>query len=83
MSDFRIESPEERRRRYLKLARAATEAAAKTPLPGPTGMYIGLAEARMALAEERAESGHSDSYDAQTEISPRHAFLHAKLKDCP
>ena len=45
MSDFRIESSEDRRARYMRLARAASEAAAKTPLPGAKEMYVRLAQA--------------------------------------
>ena len=52
MSAYGVETPEERRNRYLRLARAATEAASKTPLPGAKGMYISLAQAWVAMADE-------------------------------
>lgn len=52
MVDFRIESPEERRARYVRLARAATEAAAKSPLPVAKQMYVKLAQAWVAMADE-------------------------------
>jgi len=52
MGDVGIESPEERSARYLRLARAASEAAAKTPMPGAKEMYINLAQAWVAMAEE-------------------------------
>lgn len=44
MSESAIEGPEERRARYLRLARAAMEAAAKSPLPGAKEMYVKLAQ---------------------------------------
>jgi hypothetical protein len=62
MSDFRIESPEERRARYVRLARAATEAAAKSPLPGAKEMYVKLAQAWVAMADEN-DQGPDVSYD--------------------
>jgi hypothetical protein len=52
MSDFGIETPEERRARYVRLARAASEAAAKSPLPGAKEMYVKLAQAWVAMADK-------------------------------
>lgn len=52
MSESAIEGSEERRARYLRLARAATEAAAKSPLPGAKEMYVKLAQAWVAMADE-------------------------------
>jgi len=80
MSDFGIESREERRCRYLRLARAATEAAAKTPLPGAKGMYVRLAEAWLALADENVAT---DPPGSQAETPSSHPLLHVKLKDGP
>lgn len=51
MSDFGIETPDERRARYVRLARAAMEAAAKSPLPGAKEMYVKLAQAWVAMAD--------------------------------
>ena len=82
MSDFGIESREERRRRYLRLARAATEAAAKTPLPAAKGMYVRLAKGWAALAGESAETGGL-AHKAPADASQHHPLLHAKLKDNP
>ena len=36
----------------MRLARAATEAAAKSPLPGAKEMYVRLAQAWVAMADE-------------------------------
>ena len=52
MSEFGVETPEERRARYVRLARAATEAAAKSPLPGAKEMYVKLAQAWVAMADK-------------------------------
>jgi len=52
MSDFRIESQEERRERYMRLARAASDAASKSPLPGAKEMYVNLAQAWVAMADD-------------------------------
>ena len=52
MSDFRIESREERRERYMRLARAAIKAASKSPLPGAKEIYVKLAQAWVAMADE-------------------------------
>ena len=62
MSDFRMEFPEERRARYLRLARAATEAAAKSPLPAAKEMYVKLAQAWVAMADE-SDQGPVGSFD--------------------
>jgi hypothetical protein len=56
MSDFRIESPEERHARYVRLARAATEAAARSSLPVAKAMYVKLAQAWVVLADENDEN---------------------------
>ena len=52
MGDFGVETPEERRARYLRLARAATDTAAKTPLPGAKEMYANLAQTWVAMADD-------------------------------
>jgi hypothetical protein len=52
MGDFGVETPEERRARYLRLARAATDTAAKTPLPAAKEMYVNLAQAWVAMADD-------------------------------
>ena len=62
MSESAIEGPEERRARYLRLARAAMEAAAKSPLPGAKEMYVKLAQAWVAMADEH-DQGFSISAD--------------------
>ena len=62
MSDFRIESSEDRRDRYMRLARAASEAAAKSPLPGAKEMYVRLAQAWVAMADE-SDHDRDRSYD--------------------
>lgn len=66
MTDFGIETPEERRARYLRLARAATETAAKTPLPAAKEMYVKLAQAWVAMAEEH-DPGLTISYEDPAE----------------
>ena len=52
MSDFGIETPGERRARYMRLARAATEAAEKSPMPSAKEMYVKLAQAWVAMADD-------------------------------
>jgi hypothetical protein len=48
------------------LARAATETAAKTPLPGAKEMYVKLAQAWVAMADEH-DSGSDISYEGTAE----------------
>ena len=86
MSDFRIESPEERRARYVRLARAATEAAAKSPLPGAKEMYVKLAQAWVAMADEndRAPDGSYGETAAETGDSvAARGSLNVKLNGMP
>jgi formiminotetrahydrofolate cyclodeaminase len=86
MSDFGIETPEERRARYVRLARAASEAAAKSPLPGAKEMYVKLAQAWVAMADEndRAPAVSYDETTAQTGDSvPVHGGLNVKLNGMP
>jgi formiminotetrahydrofolate cyclodeaminase len=52
MNEFKIETPEERRERYLRLARAAADAAAKIPTPAAREMYLQLARSWAAVADE-------------------------------
>ena len=63
-----------------QLARAATEAAAKTPLPGAKGMYVRLAEAWLALADENVAT---DPPEFAGGTPSSHPLLHVKLKDGP
>ncbi len=86
MSDFGIETPEERRARYVRLARAATDAAAKSPLPGAKEMYVKLAQAWVAMADEN-DRGPGVSYDetgaeAGDSVPPR-GGLNVKLNGMP
>lgn len=85
MSDFAVETPQERRARYLRLARAATETAAKTPLPAAKEMYVKLAQAWIAMADE-PDSGLTISYDSSAEAreaSPQQGPLNVKLNGVP
>ena len=74
MSDFGVETPEERRRRYLRLARAATDTAAKTPLHGAKEMYLKLAEAWLAMADEheQATDEHQQNTDEHQQSIDEH-----------
>jgi hypothetical protein len=86
MSDFGIETPEERRARYVRLARAATDAAAKSPLPGAKEMYVKLAQAWVAMACENdpAPTVSRDEIAAQTgDSAPAHGGLNVKLNGMP
>ena len=86
MSDFGIETPEERRARYVRLARAATEAAAKSPLPGAKEMYVKLAQGWVAMAGENdgAPTVSHDETAAQTADSvPARGGLNVKLNGMP
>ena len=47
-----VETPEERRQRYFRLARAAANTAAKTPLADVRGLYLNLAQSWTAMADE-------------------------------
>jgi hypothetical protein len=86
MSDFGIETPEERRARYVRLARAATDAAAKSPLPGAKEMYVKLAQAWVAMADEN-DGGPGVSYDETADESrdaaPSTGALNVKLNGMP
>ena len=85
MSDFRIESSEDRRDRYMRLARAATEAAAKSPLPGAKEMYVRLAQAWVAMADE-SDRDRDQSYDDLTKGRnpvPNPSALNVKLNETP
>ena len=86
MSGFGIETPEERRARYVRLARAATEAAAKSPLPGAKQMYVKLAQAWVSMADEnnRAPEVSYDGTAAETGDSvPVRGGLNVKLNGMP
>jgi hypothetical protein len=52
MTECRVETPEERRERYLRLARAAADAAQKTPLPEERAAYLKFAISWSELAED-------------------------------
>jgi hypothetical protein len=85
MSDFGIETPDERRARYLRLARAATETAAKTPLPAAKEMYFKLAQAWVAMAVEH-DPEVNISYAPPTEptdVPPWRGPLNVKLNGLP
>jgi hypothetical protein len=83
MSTFEIETSEERRARYMRLARAATEAAAKSPLPGAKEMYVKLAQAWVAMADD-SDPGAGISYEgAETGSVPPHDDLNVKLNGMP
>ena len=73
MSDVKIETAGERRERYLRLAKAAAEAAAKTPLTAPREIYLKLAHAWASMAEQ------SEELPPQDEMVPPSASLNAKL----
>jgi len=47
-----VETQEERRQRYLRLARAAADTAAKTPLREVRELYLDLAQSWTAMADE-------------------------------
>ena len=86
MSDFGIETPEERRARYVRLARAATEAAAKSPLPGAKEMYVKLAQAWVAMADENDRAPQASYDETATESGnplPSHGGLNVKLNGMP
>jgi hypothetical protein len=85
MSDFGVETAKERRARYLRLARAATETAAKTPLPGAKEMYVKLAQAWVAMADEH-DPGSDISYESPAEpadIPSHRGPLNVKLNGMP
>ena len=86
MSDLGIETAEERRARYVRLARAATDAAAKSPLPGAKEMYVKLAQAWVAMADEddRAPEGSYGETGAESRNPlPPHGGLNVKLNGMP
>jgi hypothetical protein len=86
MSDFRIESSEDRRDRYMRLARAASEAAAKSPLPGAKEMYVKLAQAWIAMAQESDHSRDLSDRNSPTESRPpipNPSALNVKLNGIP
>jgi hypothetical protein len=86
MSDFRIESSEDRRARYVRLARAASEAAAKSPLAGAKEMYVKLAQAWVAMADESGPGGHPSYDNSQAETReplPKPSALNVKLNGFP
>jgi len=62
MSQFEVETPEERRNRYLRLARAAASAAEKTPTPGAKDMYFKLARSWAAMPEEHETADGAAPY---------------------
>jgi len=86
MSDFRIESAEERRARYMRLARAASEAAAKSPLPGAKEMYVNLAQAWVAMAGENdqgVDGSHDETPPKTGDSVPTPGRLNVKLNGMP
>jgi hypothetical protein len=83
MSEFAIETSEERRARYVRLARAATDAAAKSPLLGAKEMYVKLAQAWVAMADE-ADPGPGISCDGEDiRAAPSRDGLNVKLNGMP
>jgi len=84
MGDFGVETPEERRARYLRLARAATDTAAKTPFPAAKEMYVKLAQAWVAMADEH-DPGLNISYQTPEEPAdiPHPDLLNVKLNGLP
>ena len=82
MSDFRIESSDERRARYMRLARAASEAAAKSPLPAAKEMYIKLAQAWVAMADGD-DRNLEMPYDESPDSVPQPPGLNVKLNGIP
>ena len=86
MSDFGIETPEERRARYVRLARAATDAAAKSPLPGAKEMYVKLAQAWVAMADENDRGlgiSYEETADEARDSVPPAGALNVKLNGMP
>ena len=83
MSESAIETPGERRARYLRLARAATEAAAaKSPLPGAKEMYVKLAQAWVAMADEHDRGLGISADNTPVDVAPHHR-LNVKLNGMP
>jgi hypothetical protein len=80
MSSCGVETPDERRARYLRLARAASETASKTPLPGAKEMYVRLAQAWVAMADENDHSPNI-SYEPPSDIPAPHGGLNVKLNE--
>ena len=70
----------------MRLARAATEAAAKSPLPGAKEMYIRLAQAWVAMADE-SDQDRDRSYGVHLTKSrnpvPNPSALNVKLNETP
>ena len=86
MSDFGVETPEERRARYVRLARAATDAAAKSPLPGAKEMYVKLAQAWVAMADENDRDPrlpYDEAADEAQDSAPPTGGLNVKLNGMP
>jgi hypothetical protein len=82
MSEFPIETVEQRRERYLRLSRAAADMAAKTPLPGPREMYLKLAHSWATMAEEETAAIEGDAAQSQPhpgEIAHPSSSLNGKL----
>jgi len=53
-----VETPDERRKRYLRLAKAAADTAAKTPLPEVRELYLNLAQSWTTMADEDEPTEH-------------------------
>ena len=84
MSDFRIETEDERRARYVRLARAATEAAAKSPLPVAKQMYVKLAQAWVAMAQKQDPDGvYNETEPQMGDFGPPRDDLNVKLNGLP
>jgi len=58
MSMSEVETPDERRKRYLRLAKAAADTAAKTPLPEVRELYLNLAQSWTTMADEDEPTEH-------------------------
>jgi hypothetical protein len=58
MSMSYVETPDERRKRYLRLAKAAADTAAKTPLPEVRELYLNLAQSWTTMADQDEPTEH-------------------------
>jgi len=83
MGDLGVETPEERRARYLRLARAATDMAAKTPLPAAKEMYVNLAQAWVAMADDPGLNISYQTLEEPADIPSQRTLLNAKLNGVP
>jgi len=78
MTEYKVETPEERRDRYFRLARAAAEAAEKTPTPEARAMYLELAVSWSEMAEGKGGEGAAPPHHTAQATPPR-TSLNPKL----